>query len=393
MFKKMLYLEWASFGNDYVKKALADKGIELVIYDFPRETEDTRGGEELALDITRKLMECNADAVFSLNYFPVAAIACKALNKKYISWTYDSPYIQLYSLTIEYPTNYAFIFDKAEYLKMRDLGIETVYYLPMAGPCEATKITDSEHRRYDADIAMIGSMYSEKKHRLIRHFEKVDEYTKGYIDGIMKVQQNLFGVSILETSLTPEIVKNIQKSCPVISRGDGFEKVEWVLANYFIARSLTARERHEYLDELSRHFKVALYTHEETPTLPGIDNRGPLDYYSEAPKAMKCAKINLNITLRSIITGIPLRVMDIMAAGGFVLTSYQEDMLDFFVPGEDYAYYDSKADLVDKCGYYLEHEEERERMARSAHDKVSRMHTYAHRIDKILETASLENNE
>ena len=34
------------------------------------------------------------------------------------------------------------------------------------------------------------------------------------------------------------------------------------------------------------------------------------------------SKVNLNITLRNIKTGIPLRALDIMGAGGFLLTNY-----------------------------------------------------------------------
>lgn len=43
---------------------------------------------------------------------------------------------------------------------------------------------------------------------------------------------------------------------------------------------------------------------------PGIDNlkvHGPVDYYKQMPYIFKLSDINLNISLKSIRTGIPLR--------------------------------------------------------------------------------------
>ena len=84
--------------------------------------------------------------------------------------------------------------------------------------------------------------------------------------------------------------------------------------------------------------------------------------------------------------GIPLRIFDIMGAGGFVLTNYQEDLLSFFTPGEDFVYYEDRQDLMEKIAYYLTHEEERRAIAKSGHDKVKENHTYLLRLKEIIHT-------
>ncbi len=391
MKNKILFLEWASFGNEYIKRGFEELGHAVISMDFPQKTEDTRGSEELASKIVMKIMEEKADMVFSFNYFPVAAVACKACKIKYVSWTYDSPYIQLYSKTIAYDTNYAFVFDKNEYWNLKKLGIDTVYYLPMAAPVsdyDAFRLTEAMQKKYVAEVAMIGSMYTEKKHQLFRHLEGLDEYGKGYIEALFKAQKNIYGTSVLEAGLTPDMVKRMQKVCPMIARGDGLESIEWVFANYFLARKLTAIERGELLELLSEHFDVALYTPEATPHLPKIRNCGKVDYYTEAPYAIKGAKINLNITLRSIVSGIPLRAMDIMGCGGFLLTNFQADFLEFFVPGEDYDYFESPEDLKEKVAYYLSHEEKRKEIAHNGYEKIKAHHTYRHRCESMLEIAN-----
>ena len=100
--------------------------------------------------------------------------------------------------------------------------------------------------------------------------------------------------------------------------------------------------------------------------------------------------LSSSATLRSIRTGIPLRIFEIMGSGGFLLTNYQEDMLDCFEPGVDFAYYDSYEDLLEKTEYYLSHEEERKQIARNGYEKVKKYHTYKHRLDTMINIMNLE---
>ena len=387
----LLFLKWDAFGTEYMLQEWRRAGYNILIFEFPQKSEDTRRSEELATKVAQSIINNKIDVVFSFNYFPTVAIACKACRVKYVSWTYDSPYIQLYSKTIEYDTNYAFVFDKAEYINLRNLGVDTVYYLPMAAPVEVydgMQLTADKKLKYHADVAMIGSMYTEKKHHLFRHLENLDSYTKGYIDALIDAQKKIYGVDIIEKSLAPSIVKNMQKVCPMLASGDGLETVEWVFSKYFLTRKLTAMERHEFIEALSKENKVVLYTPEETPGLE-VMNRGAIDYYDAAPYAIKGAKINLNITLRSIVSGIPLRAFDIMGCGGFLLTNYQEDFLEFFEPNKDFVYFDSKEDLVDKANFYLKNDSLREAIALSGYEKVKSMHTYKCRLDSILNIIGL----
>lgn len=116
---------------------------------------------------------------------------------------------------------------------------------------------------------------------------------------------------------------------------------------------------------------------------------GAVDYYEVMPHVFKQSKINLNITLRSIQSGMPLRAWDIMGAGGFLLSNYQADFFDFFTPGEDFDYFDGAEDLLSKIEYYLSHEKERMEIARNAYQKVAEAHTYRHRLSAMLQVADI----
>ncbi|NLL75902.1 MAG: glycosyltransferase [Clostridiales bacterium] len=385
---RILFMEWRSLGQLDITTEFKRRGYEVDFYPFPRKTENTRLNMELGEKIIRTIAGKNYDFVFSYNYFPVIAIACNACKVKYVSWTFDSPFIQLYSNTLFFPYNYVFVFDKAVCLDLWAHGANTVYYLPMAAPVERydSYIVNDELREfYSTQLSFIGSTYSEKKNRFYERLSGLKEYTKGYLDGCIQVQKKVYGKFILESMLTPEIIEDLQRVCPMAVNQDGFERLEWVYAHYFLARHITALERQEALGQLSEKFHVDLYTYESTPQLPKINNRGTAEVTQEAPVIYKCSKINLNISLRSILSGIPLRAFDIMGSGGFLLTNFQEDFLEYFIPGQDFAYYEDYEDLLNKTEYYLVHEKEREEVARSGYEKVKKYHTYKERVDRILE--------
>ena len=111
---------------------------------------------------------------------------------------------------------------------------------------------------------------------------------------------------------------------------------------------------------------------------------GAIDYYEIMPLVFQHSKINLNITLRSIQKGIPLRAFDIMGSGGFLLTNYQEDFLNYFAPGEDFIYYSSYEEAEAYASYYLSHEKERQQIAANALGKILDAHTFEHRIQTML---------
>jgi spore maturation protein CgeB len=91
-----------------------------------------------------------------------------------------------------------------------------------------------------------------------------------------------------------------------------------------LSRKLAEVERITVLNNLANYFDVHLYTGSNTENLINVNCHGFIDYHTDMYKVFNLSKINLNITLPSIETGIPQRIFDILGAGGFVMTNYQE---------------------------------------------------------------------
>lgn len=387
---KILMMEWKSFGNEDIIAGFKELGH--TVKTMPFSNKEIHHNDEIENNIIKEIQDFSPDFVFSFNYFPIISLACKKADMKYVSWVYDNPFVLLYSYTILYPGNYCFIFDKELYMEFHKAGINTIYYMPLAANTQRLHAMENSQEleifhkskwKNQTDIAFIGSLYTEK-HQFYQRLEGISPYTKGYLEGIMSAQKNVYGYNFIQEILSPNIIEDMMKILPMEPDSRSVATKEFLYAQYVINRQITAMERTELLTAIGQNYNFDLYTPDETLALPGCINHGKVDYYDMAPFVFKHAKINLNITLRSIKSGIPLRAFDVMGAGGFLLTNYQADFMDCYIPGEDFIYYESKKDLLDKIAYYLNHEDERIAIAKNGFERTATNHTYKHRIEEML---------
>lgn len=385
----ILLLEWNSFANEHMKRAWQRAGDTFDCFDFDCHDKNTRYDAGLTTGIAKALLAKHYDYLFSFNYFPVAAMAAKACKVRYVAWVYDSPYAQLYSETVRYETNDIRLFDSMQVMQLKALGVETVSYLPLAADADYyDSLRGKAGEKYESQVAFVGSLYTEPKQQLYQRFTQLNAYDKGFLDALVGMQKQLYGKNMLEMMLeqNPQLLEHLQQTAPLPPHPDGFETPQWSYANYYLYRRVTALERSEALEMLAKSFQLNVYTHagEQVETQALRDAiRPPLDYYTQAPLVYRHAKININITLKSIESGIPLRAFDIMGAGGFLLTNYQADMLELFEPDRDFVYYTDMQDMMQKVEYYLQHEEERKCIAQNGYEKVKKQHTYLKRLQEF----------
>lgn len=386
---KVLFLEWNGYGNKDILEAY--KQLGHMVAAFPFSTAECRNDPDYERSLIAEIRRQSPDYLFTFNHYPIISKVCNQESIPYVSWIYDSPFVPLYSYTTIFPCNYIFIFDKEFCYEFQKNGIQTVHYLPMAANTSRldnmTNFSGFQNSPYvnKTDISFVGSLYTEevRSRGFFKRFDQISPYTRGYLDGIMAAQKNVFGYNFIQELLTPDIMKDLQHSCPVETNYDGVESEEYIYAQYFINRQITAIERSEIIQNIAQHFPMDLYTSAKDFVCNHVTVHDPIDCYNIAPYVYKRSKINLNMSLRSIKSGMPLRVFDIMGAGGFLLSNFQSDFLDYFVPGDDFAFYDSQKDLIDKIDYYLHNDAERMQMAASAHKKIQEAHTFVHRIKEM----------
>ncbi len=330
--------------------------------------------------------------VFSINFFPVIAEICHIYKVLYLCWTVDSPVLELFSNSMKHDTNRIFMFDRAQYAYFGAYNQEHCFYLPLGSNVERfDKVTASIDRDditwYSSDISFVGSLYNEKNplHRLTLS----DDYTMGYINGVTEAALKVYGYNFLEEALSPDIIAALQQADPgFYAPPDAIApSARYVAAHEYLGMQVAETERIRTLNELAKYFNVDLYTRSDTSQLKNVHVHGGVKTLTEMPKVFHLSKINLNMTIKPIQTGLPLRIFDIMGCGGFVTTNYQAELPEFFEIGVDLEAYSSMEELVDKCAYYLEHEEQRKQIALNGYHKVKEHFTYPQRILEMLRLA------
>ena len=319
------------------------------------------------------------DVVFSFNYFPDVSRVCEERKIKYVSWVYDSPHSTLQSKTLSNSCNKVFLFDYALYAKYQAEGIETVRYMPL--PVRTFEYSFPTDERYDHDISFLGNLYDKDRDQfgLIKTFP---EYIEGYTEAAIVAQEKIFGYDLISNVINEEVYKEISKYVNT-ELGDNYRKCGYDIFKNMMRKRVTMNERIRILKELGSRFTVDFYSESARPELP-VNFMGYADYETQMPEIFYRSKININVTLRSIQTGIPLRVMDILGAGGFCITNYQPEIDEYFENGVDIVWYEDMDDLINKAAYYLEHDEEREAIALNGHNKAKELFSYDKQLAKIF---------
>lgn len=352
--------------------------------------------------IEEKIRGTHYDMVFTVNYFPLISNVCERTGAKYISWTCDNPLISMYHESVFHACNYIFTFDKTNYLEFRGMGVKHIWYLPLAvdtermdallgAPEEAGRwkaAQDPEMRKYRGDVAFVGSLYERNSYDKIKN--RLPEYLRGYFDAVMEAQLNISGANIVEPMLTTNILEQLQEYFQLEKSEGSFSDLGLIFQTTVLGFKIAEIERRRALIELSKHYRVNVYSNSDVSDLLRIQYCGSVDYWSEMPKVFRMSKINLNFTIPNIKSGIPLRIWDVLGCGGFLLTNYQAEIPYYFKEGEDLVCFDGLEDLCEKVGYYLEHEEERKRIAWNGYHKVREKHSYIERIHTILDTVAGE---
>lgn len=388
---EILFYRYNSICEPAVMNAFQSFGI--TVHTEEMEMHDKRTTpKQCAEAVTGWILKKPLAFVFSINFFPAISYTCERLKVPYVCWTVDSPVPELFSNALKNTYNRVFLFDRAQYDFFSPVNPSCIHYLPLAADVKSFEdvvlsMTDEDYAAYGAEVSFVGSLYTEK----CRYDSlSLSDRTRGYVDGLMEAQLKIFGGNLLSESLTESVIREIADADPDFYLGedlrDGVER--YLTAHQYIGMKLAALERERILKRLSEHFPVTLYTRSDASALPRVDCRGGVSTLTEMPKVFQASRINLNMTIRPIETGLSQRVWDVLACGGFLLTNYQAEIPDYFEVGKDLETYESPEELEEKIQYYLTHEEERMEIAINGYEKTAASHTYEMRLTQMIKILS-----
>lgn len=318
----------------------------------------------------------------SVNFLPLISDICENKNIKYISWVYDSPLHIRRKNTLKNACNTIYFFDRVQADTYRQEGVEGARYLPLASSPKVFGIgeTVSDNKEYTSDVAFLGQLYKSEFYDIAGG---LSQYNRGYLEAVMDAQIVIPQGYLVDEMLDSDVMGSINKD--FLKKSNGTYMVTKEELSYTLAKEITGRLRVTALSVLQNRFDVDVYSGDRSEQLNNVNYKGYADYYNRMPEVFTRSKINLNISLCTIQSGIPLRVIDIMACRGFVISNAQPELYEYFVPGQDIEIYEDIPDLVYKVKYYLEHEEQRKQIAENGYKKVCTEFNFEHRVKTMLE--------
>jgi len=369
---------------DDLADSLTEAGYSCFTWDVGR-----LSPEELAITAKR----FDATLVAGINYTQGLAEACRDLGLRLVIWEIDPATDEL--TPCRPPAEHAQIFTyrRAQVPVFEAAGFPNASYLPLAAnpnrrfPADPKADDASDYR---APIAFVGASMREQANRFGEHLiaeyclwrggspiEAKAECTRA-LDGVRNDHRSDLTSSRVEALLSealPEFVEAIRR------RPNKPDPV--VLASEIIA----ADKRLSYV-ELLGPLGVHVWGDQawQSAERSGATYRGLAGHRFELGRIYSGATVNVDIGRLYQNDMVTMRVFDVMACRGFVLTERNDALLELFTEGVELDCYTSADELLEKAKYYSTHPAEAAAIATRGYEAVLAHHTISGRVATMLAT-------
>ena len=393
---KLLLYSWNANNEQILADNLIKLGFEIVW--FNRECKHFTRDMELAAEMIPYIHREGVEAVISFNYFPIISMICDTCKIPYYAWVYDCPHFTLYAKQITLPCNHIGVFDREMVRALQEKGVQTVYHVPLSADAGRFMQAIRAVPEYACEISFVGSLYTDEHNYYDR---LLDDKDKSVLDDFIRRQcfcyhRDVLGEALDAGELDMGLIQAKMEEQGLMLGEDYFADAKELLKAVVLEKKVTVEERRTLLTQIAETFgsdyRFALYTASQLDEHPLLKKyyKGVVDYHKQMPLVFAHSNINLNITLRSIRSGIPLRVLDIMACGGFVITNSQPEITEFFEDGAEIVTFKSAEECLDKISYYLTHDEERLAIASAGQRKVQERFGYREGLMRLFELKDQE---
>ena len=380
--------------SQYIMLALERIGHVVIEYpDDPATMTLSSLDDEKINGLLGYMEEQEIDMLLSLFFIMNAALAAYKRKIPYVSILWDAPYQTVYNVLAKLDNVYISTFDRLDQERFAAYGIRNALYQPLSVSKTDVlewnrEIQETLQGHYIHDICFVGRLYENNSYdNMIKAIPVNMQY---YFNSIFEEAAFRWdGVNRVYGKTSQEILNYIKIMNPDFMIPDTQQDIEEV--RYFeviyLIRKLAHIERMAVLDLLAENHSVTLYTdsHEEAKKLHNVNVNPPVVFGKAASLVYAGSKINLNISLKGIEGGTPQRIMDIMGAGGFVLSSYCLETAEIFEEDKEIVMFRTPEELLEKVDYYLGHDAEREKIARAGYEKVINCYTYERKMKELID--------
>lgn len=383
---KILYVYGMSTLKDIVYNL---RKLGYKVEEYPHRQENSVLNDEEIEKLAAYIRKHHITHLMSTHLIYNLAVAAYQTDIKYVSVIWDAPYLKIYTPFGRLDNCWFSVFDRLDYERFKSDGIPHVLYQPLSVNKYDMLKWDVKRKlgsNYINEISFVGRLYENNLYddqvdkmplNIQQYFTSIFEEAAFKWDGVNRIYGQTAKEILDYTKLVnPEFeVDNIYD----------IEDIRYFEVQYLI-RKIANIERICTLNMLSEQFSVSFYTDSKVDAslLGNVNLMPPVEPGEASSIIFAGSKINLNISLKGIEGGTPQRIMDILGAGGFVLTNYCAETAELFEEDREIVMYKTPEELVEKAAYYLTHEQEREEIARAGRRKVLNCYTYDKKLKQLM---------
>ena len=391
---KFLYVHALTFNRESedIIQALRNTGHEAGEY-----TELLRRPDYLDDNIIAALeayiRDNHIDILVSIYFVLNLAYTAYKNNIKYIALLWDAPFIEARNPLGRIDNVYISTFDKLDRQRYLDFGAKHVIYQPLcinAGLYREwmREIQETLQGNYIHDISFIGQLYDNNAYDW--NADKFPVNLQNYFNSIFEEAAFKWdGVNRIYGKTGREMIEYIRLINPDFRIPNRWEmKDEEYFEQTALVKKVANIERTAVLNLLAENYDVTLYTGSREAaqkTLRNVNIGPPVETGKATSVVYAGSKINLNIALKGIEQGTPQRIMDVMGAGGFVLSAYCPETAELFEEDREIVFFKTPEELLEKVDYYLTHDAERRQIAKAGHKKTISHYTYDRKIKELID--------
>ncbi len=358
--------------DDYFLQAATIEALKTLghhVYPLQIERNPTRMLEKLL----KTCVLVKPDAVMGVNhggFDPEGKIAgiLAELNIPIVMWYLDDFRFIIHKNNVHAtPNSIIFTFDKKQVVPLLETGFQHVFYLPSGSSYHPQRLYRSPKFAFlQGAVTFVGNTFDKTKTtRNKPHYARHLRELEGEIDF---------------TRLHHDLVEQIERhqKTRFDNEDDFYRYAGFVIAHatqvyrQYMLRHISEPDFHLFGDSKWKELGIGARLH------------GGTHFLNETPFVYAHSQININLSSQQLESSVSLRIFDVPAAGGFLLTDWKESLAELFDIQQEVAYFCSAEEMNDKIRFYRRHPELRARMVERARERVRKSHLVQHRVQRML---------
>ena len=269
----------------------------------------------------------------------------------------------------------------------QDSGYAQVQFLPLASnpatrhPLRENTETDSPYRN---TVSFVGASMLDQGRLLLEEF--IRQYpnltqagsqprSENEIRDILKELVNHQREDLSSYQLDKTLWEALPELSAVVPGSIDPEKL--------VSEICAAHKRMDWLEALSPH-TITVWGDRGWEECSNIDYRGTAGHGQELTLIYSNSLINIDIGRLYQNDIMTMRLFDVMACEGFLLTEKTDEIMRWFEPGVHLDVYENPEQLAEKIEFYKSNPELAQAIGKAARQKILEEHTFDKRFDTIL---------